>query len=64
MNAVIELIRASGYVEDAEGKTYQAKASAVSFDAGGHVAFDEIWMPGVRKAASFVSRERRALTAK
>ena len=34
MNAVIERIRASGYVEDAEGKTYQAKASAVSFEAG------------------------------
>ncbi|HET9062891.1 MAG TPA: class I SAM-dependent methyltransferase [Candidatus Binatia bacterium] len=34
MNAVIERIRASGYVEDAEGKTYPAKASAVSFEAG------------------------------
>jgi predicted O-methyltransferase YrrM len=34
MNDVIERIRESGYVADAEGGTYEAKASAVTFEAG------------------------------
>jgi len=34
MNAVIERIRESGYVEDAEGNRYEAKASAVTFEIG------------------------------
>ncbi len=58
MNAVIERIRASGYVEDAEGRIYPAKASAVSFEVGGHVAFDDIWRSGVRKAAIFEKTAR------